>query len=399
MTGPRIAVVGGGIGGLALALCLRQQGLDADVFEGASELREIGAGIQLGPNATRVLDHLGLTTRLDEVAVRPLSGDLRRWEDGRLLTRQPLGPDVEATFGFPYVHVHRVDLHNLLYDEVGTSSVHLGRRAVGVEPRGAGATISFADGSSASADVVIGADGIHSMVREALWGPESPRFSGSAVWRGLVPATSVTHLDLPVVSCATLGPDRHFVHYYVAAGRLVNWVAVAPTETWTLESWTAPAHLNDALEDYEGWNPTVRGLMTAVGDAPVYRWALYDRDPLPRWGEGPVTLLGDACHPMLPYMAQGAAQAIEDAAVLAGCLRHIDDGPGALARYEDLRRERTARVQAAARANETMFHLPDGPDQHARDARLAESSGPGAKHRNAWVFDYDAVSIGRAAAH
>ena len=213
---------------------------------------------------------------------------------------------------------HRVDLHNLLYDEVGTSSVHLGRRAVGVEPRGAGATISFADGSSASADVVIGADGIHSMVREALWGPESPRFSGSAVWRGLVPATSVTHLDLPVVSCATLGPDRHFVHYYVAAGRLVNWVAVAPTETWTLESWTAPAHLNDALEDYEGWNPTVRGLMTAVGDAPVYRWALYDRDPLPRWGEGPVTLLGDACHPMLPYMAQGAAQAIEDAG--AWCL-------------------------------------------------------------------------------
>lgn len=391
MTAPRIAVVGGGIGGLTLALALRDVGLDSVVYEAAPELREVGAGLQIGPNASRVLHHLGLADPLDAVAVRPATGDLRRWEDASILTSQPLGDTVLDAYGSPYLHLHRVDLHMVLIDAVGADRVALDKRCTGVEERRDGVHLSFSDGTTVVADMVVGADGIHSTVRSELHGPERPRFSGGAAWRGLVPAESVAHLDLPVVSTATLGPDRHFVHYFVSAGRLVNWVGVAPTQEWTLESWTEPGELGEALADFAGWNSTVLGLIEAMRGSTVYRWALYDRDPLPTWGEGRITLLGDACHPMLPFMAQGAAQAIEDAAVLAGSLASIDDVPTALRRYEDLRRERTARVQLAARDNEQMFHLPDGPQQQARDSRLAEAS---ATHRNAWLFDYDAVAIG-----
>ena len=196
-----------------------------------------------------------------------------------------------------------------------------------------------------------------------------------------------------VCSTATLGPGAHFVHYFVSAGRFVNWVGVAPTDTWTDESWSAPGKLDEALADFEGWNPMVIRLIEAMSGSTVYRWAMYDRDPLPVWGEGAVTLLGDACHPMLPYMAQGAAQAIEDAAVLAGVLAQVDDLTAGLRHYERLRRERTAKVQLAARANEQTFHLPDGPEQRARDQRFADAP---ATHRNAWLFDYDAVAVGRA---
>ncbi|MDG2113125.1 MAG: FAD-dependent monooxygenase, partial [Actinomycetota bacterium] len=177
----------------------------------------------------------------------------------------------------------------------------------------------------------------------------------------------------------------------VAAGRYVNWVGVAPSETWTGESWTEPGDLAEALADFAGWSSTVTGLIAAAEGRTPYRWALYDRDPLDAWSEGPVTLLGDACHPMLPFMAQGAAQAIEDAAVLVGCLDRWAEPAEALQRYEDLRRDRTARVQLAARSNETMFHLPDGPDQLARDTRLSSPESR-ATHRNAWLFDYDAIN-------
>ncbi len=398
MTGPRIAVIGAGIGGLTTALALRHVGLDCEVYEAATELREVGAGVQIGPNASRLLYHLGLAEPIDAAAVRPVTGDLRRWDDGSIITRQPLGDEVAEQFGFPYLHLHRVDLHNTLLRAWGPDRVATGHRCTGVEQSGPTATVTFENGHSAAADVVVGADGVHSAVRTALHGPEQARFSGAAAWRGLVPVETVAHLDLPVVSTATLGPGQHFVHYYVSAGRFVNWVGVAPTDDWRVESWTAEGRIDEALADYEGWNHTVRGLIEAMRGSTIYRWGMYDRDPLPVWGEDGVTLLGDACHPMLPYMAQGAAQAIEDAVVLAGALSTIDDPHTALRRYEDLRRDRTAAVQLAARTNEQQFHLPDGSEQRARDERLGAQSGSGATHRNAWVFDYDAVAVGRSAA-
>jgi salicylate hydroxylase len=400
----RVAVIGAGLGGLTAALCLADAGFgEVAVFERSTELGEVGAGIQLSPNGTRILHGLGLADALDAVAVRPRTGDMRRWEDWSLLSTSPLGDVVAAEFGFPYYHVHRADLHRVLAAHVPAEWIRLGRRLVGLDTTARGGVVlRFADGSTATADVVIGADGIHSAVRHELLGAESPRFSGNSAWRGLVPAERVADLGLPVASTVVMGPGRHFVYYFVSAGRFVNWVGVAPTETWTLESWTTPGRVDEALGDFAGWNPVVRRLIAEAGDgtdaAELYRWALYDRDPLGRWGDGPVTLLGDAAHPMLPFMAQGACQAIEDAAVLAACLRELSEPVAALRLYEDLRRERTARIQLAARRNETTFHLPDGPDQRERDRSLAETSGEQTVHRNAWVFGYDAAQA-TASAH
>jgi salicylate hydroxylase len=336
-----------------------------------------------------VLHKLDMAEALARVAVRPRSGDLRRWEDWSLLTSQPLGDEVEARYGHPYYHVHRADLHGLLVSSLPEHTVRLKHRCTGLDAISHGIQVHFEDGEIDRFDVVIGADGIRSFVREALLGPKAPRFSGLSAWRGLVPADRVADLHLPVASTAVLGPGRHVVHYYVSAGRLVNWVAVAPTESWTIESWTSRGELDEALADFDGWSPVVRQLMAQVGQAALFRWALYDRDPLPRWGDGRVTLLGDAAHPMLPFMAQGAAQAIEDAAVLARCLSRIDDPPAALRRYEGFRRDRTAEVQQAARQNAVLFHLSDGAEQQSRDARLGAQSGSQAPHRNAWVFEYD----------
>jgi len=395
----RLAIVGAGIGGLTTALCLADAGFsDVMVYERSSELQEIGAGIQISPNGSRILHTLGLGPALASVAVRPRTGDMRRWQDWSLLSTSALGDDVVAEYGFPYYHVHRADLHRVLAQRVPADHVALGCRVVGVESAPGGAVeLRFDNGTTVMADVVIGADGIHSVVRRELLGPEEPRFSGSSAWRGLVPAAQVADLNLPVSSTVVMGPGRHFVYYFVAAGRLVNWVGVAPTATWTLESWTAPGRVEEALANFDGSNHVVRRLITDVAEpaatAQVYRWALYDRNPFPTWGEGPITLLGDAAHPMLPFMAQGACQAIEDAAVLAACLRLLPDPVHALRQYEDLRRDRTASVQLAARRNETMFHLPDGPDQRDRDRRLAATSGEKAVHRNAWVFGYDVEEV------
>jgi salicylate hydroxylase len=393
----RVAVVGAGIGGLTAGLCLAREGIaDVTLYERTGVLAEIGAGIQISPNGSRILHELGLAPALDAVAVRPRTGDMRRWQDWSLLSSSPLGEDVIDEYGVPYYHVHRGDLLRVLAGAVPPTALALGRRLLGLEPTAdGGVSLCFADGERAVADVVIGADGIHSVVREALLGPEAPRFSGNSAWRGMVPADRVADLGLPVASTVVMGPGRHFVHYFVSAGRLVNWVGVAPSATWTLESWTAPGAVEEALADYDGWNPVVRRLITEVGtgSGDVYRWALYDRDPLPTWGDGAVTLLGDAAHPMLPFMAQGACQAIEDGAVLAACLRAIPDPVPALRRYEDLRRERTATVQLAARRNETLFHLPDGPEQRERDERLAATSGERTVHRNAWVFGYDVADV------
>jgi salicylate hydroxylase len=392
----RVAVVGAGIGGLTAALCFAAAGIgDVTVYERSDELHEIGAGIQLSPNGTRILHGLGLGDALGTVAVRPATRDVRRWEDWSLLSTSPLGDAVVAEYGFPYYHVHRVDLHRVLAAGVTPGCLVLGRRLVGFGSAGSSVVLRFADGSSATADVVVGADGIHSVVRRELFGAESPRFSGNSAWRGMVPARRITDLRLPVASTVVMGPGRHFVYYFVSAGRYINWVGVAPSETWTLESWTAPGRLEDALADFAGWHTVVRRLIAEAADgsdrAELYRWALYDRDPLPRWGDGPITLLGDAAHPMLPFMGQGACQAIEDAAVLAGCLRRLSDPVRALRYYEELRYERTARIQLAARHNETVFHLPDGNDQRDRD--LAATSEEHTVRRNSWVFGYDVDQV------
>jgi salicylate hydroxylase len=311
------------------------------------------------------------------------------------LERAPLGEAVEAAFGAPYYHFHRADLINVLVGALPPDRLHLGHRLTGFTDEGDHVELRFANGARVVVGVLVGADGIHSTVRGALFGPERPRFTGCIAYRGLVPAERLSPLELEVVSNNWLGPGGHFVHYFVAGGRLVNFVAVKEQETWTRESWTDRGEVADALAAFQGWHPQVRTIISAVDE--TFIWALFDRPPLERWSIGRVTLLGDACHAMLPFMAQGAAQAIEDGATLAACLlKHgAAEIPAALRRYEALRLPRATRLQELSRANKTRFHLPDGPAQQARDAQMATSS-----YRSipaiGWLYAHDASTAEEA---
>ena len=387
----KVAVIGGGIGGLSAALQLLQAGLNVDVYEQAEQIGEIGAGIQISPNASRLLLRLGLEGAMDSVGIRPRAVHQRRWDDGRTLQFAPLGPEIETNFGAPYYHFHRGDLAKLLADALPSERLHVGHKLIGLEQRRESVTARFENGATADADVLVGADGIHSRVRGLVFGPEKPRFTGCVAWRGLVPAERIAHLNIEVVSHNWMGPGGHVVHYWVSSGRMMNVVCVVERGDWTRESWTDKGAVEDVLARYEGWHPTVRGLIGAFPE--TFIWALHDRAELPHWSEGRVTLLGDACHPMLPMMAQGAAQAIEDGAALAALLKtEPGDIAGTLLRYEALRKPRATRLQQASAANRTRFHLPDGEAQRARDEALA-ASGDRSIANIGWLYAHDAAAV------
>jgi 2-polyprenyl-6-methoxyphenol hydroxylase-like FAD-dependent oxidoreductase len=390
---PSVAVVGGGIGGLTAALALLRAGFDVHVYEQASALGEVGAGIQISPNASRVLHGLGLADRLAGAGVRPLAWHQRRWEDGRTLLRAPLGDRVEAAFGFPHYQIHRADLLSVLAGALPAERIHLAHRLTDLVDRGDGVEAHFATGARATFDLVVGADGIHSATRRMLFGAQHPRFTGCVAYRGLVPAERLGDLGLEVTSQVWMGPGAHFVHYFVSGGRLVNFVAVIERDSWTRESWTDHGEVADALAAFAGWHKQVQAILGAVEE--TFIWALFDRSPLERWSAGRVTLLGDACHAMLPFMAQGAAQAVEDGATLATCLAGANGGVGeALRRYERLRIPRASRIQALSTTNKTRFHLPDGPEQEARDAQMAAGSTDWSFQTVAWIYEHDATTAG-----
>jgi salicylate hydroxylase len=325
--------------------------------------------------------------------VRPLAWHQRRWEDGRTLLRAPLGNRVEAAFGFPHYQIHRADLLSVLAGALPAERIHLAHRLTDLVDRGDGVEAHFANGARATFDVVVGADGIHSATRRMLFGAQHPRFTGCVAYRGLVPAECLRDLGLEVTSQVWMGPGAHFVHYFVSGGRLVNFVAVIERDSWTRESWTDHGEVADALAAFAGWHEQVRAILGAVEE--TFIWALFDRSPLERWSAGRVTLLGDACHAMLPFMAQGAAQAIEDGATLAACLAGAEADVGeALRRYERLRIPRASRIQALSRTNKTRFHLPDGPEQEARDAQMAAGSTDWSFQVVAWVYEHDATTAG-----
>jgi salicylate hydroxylase len=387
-----IAIVGGGIGGLAAAASLLRAGLDVQVYEQASALGEVGAGINIGPNASRILHRLGIAETLARTGIKPVTFDQRRWDDGRILLRAPLGEEVETTFGAPYYTLHRGDLHRAIASAVPADRLHLGHRFTGLLDHGDRVEAHFENGACISADALIGADGIHSVVRHSLFGPEQPRFTGCVAYRGLVPARRLRHLDLELRNQIWMGPDRHFVHYFVSAGKLVNFVAVTEEDNWLRESWVDRGEVADALAAFAGWHDQVLSIIGAADE--TYKWALFDRSPLPRWSAGRVTLLGDACHPMLPFMGQGAAQAIEDGATLAGCLLKLpSDFAAALRLYERLRLPRASRLQAMSATNKTRFHLPDGQAQKERDAEMAAGTTDWAWAAIAWLFEHDAEAI------
>lgn len=353
-----VLITGAGIGGLAAALSLHQAGIKSRIFERSAELGEVGAGVQISPNGARVLHGLGLESALDAVAFRPGAIELREYQSGLVVARTSLGDAIAARYGAPYYHIHRADLHGLLERAVRERCgdvIALGRGVESVSQNADGVEIGLSDGTRVAGDIVIRCDGIHSSFRHALFGPEQPEFTGKVAWRGIVPIERLKGVDLRPVATSWMAPRSHAVTYFLRRGELVNFVGVTEQSGWRSESWTEPASKADLRGAFAGWHPTVRAIVNAI-DEP-FRWALFRRKPLPRWSLGRATLLGDACHPMLPFLAQGAVMAIEDGAVLASCLAAGGaDRVGALRRYERLRLRRTARVQAAARAQGTLFH-------------------------------------------
>ncbi|MGY1634052.1 FAD-dependent monooxygenase [Geodermatophilus sp. SYSU D01186] len=383
---PRIAIVGAGIGGLAAAAFLDRTGLPAVVHEQARELTEVGAGLVLAPNAVRLLRRLGvLDALLDRAVPLDVGWEFRRWEDGRVLSAEDLAGSCERLYGERTYTLHRADLLRAIGSAVPADRVRLGARCTSVAVDGDAVVVSFADGTSTEADVVIGADGVHSTVRGVVTEPSPATYSGLSAFRAIVPADRAPDFARRRAQTLWIGPGHHLVHYPISGGEAVNLVAFAPAGDFTVESWSATATVEEFLAEFAGWDPRLQELIRQAGTPG--RWALLDRAPLERWSRGPVTLLGDAAHPMFPFFAQGAAQSIEDAAVLARCLADDPQDPArALQRYESLRIGRTTRLQEISHARAHVNHLPDGPEQAARDAGLAAADPLVA---SGWIYAYD----------
>jgi salicylate hydroxylase len=366
----RALVVGGGLGGLAAAVALAQAGIDVQVQEQALRLTEVGAGVSLAPNGLRMLERLGVGEGVERVGVRYMSNRLLL-SDGRPVRHEP------GEFSQPgtNVGIHRADLLALLAAQLPAGTVRTGHRCASFSQDAESATVGFADGTTATADVVIGADGIHSVLQGFVVTPASPVFSGVVAYRGLVPRIEGYRADAIQM---WMGESKHFLVFPVRAGQLLNYVGFVSSETSVRESWSASGDPVALAAHFAGWDPVIGQVIAAISGpgGSGFQWGMYDRAPLPRWSSGRLTLLGDAAHPMLPHLGQGVNQALEDAVALAtllGASDRSDDVPRALAAYEKLRRDRTARVQLGSR----------------RQGAGYDSSGSQLVDRR-WIYEYDA---------
>jgi salicylate hydroxylase len=321
-----IAIVGGGIGGLALALALLREGLDVVVYEQADELKEVGAGVQISANGTRVLHALGLEQEVARASFVPALKEIRHWNTGRTWKLFDLGAVSVELYGFPYVMMHRRDLHAILADAIARmkpDALRLGMRCVGLAQSASSVRIAFYNGESAEAALAIGADGVHSTVRACLFGADAPQFTGLVAWRGLVPIERLPPEVRRNAGTNWVGPGGHVVHYPVRRGELMNFAGFRERDDWRVESWTVQGTIDECADDFRGWHDDIHAIIRAI-ETP-YKWALMLRPPMPQWSKGRVTLLGDACHPTLPMLAQGAVMALEDALVLARSLKQHRD--------------------------------------------------------------------------
>jgi 6-hydroxynicotinate 3-monooxygenase len=371
----RIAIVGAGMGGLATAAALRRVGIEVAVYEQATQFARIGAGIQIGCNAMKVLRELGLERRLRAQSFYPRSWNNRDWRTGEIKFDMIFGESAERKFGAPYLLAHRGDLHAALATAVPAECVKLGHKLVGLDEVGDSVRLSFANGATALADAVVGADGVHSLVREILFGTSPVNFTGRIAYRTTYPAALLGGERID--DCTKWwGEDRHIVIYYVKPDRSeVYFVTSQPEPEFRIESWSAKGDVRQLRAAFKGFDPRVENVLAACPD--VHKWAIVDRDALPRWAERNVTLLGDACHPMMPYMAQGAAMAIEDAAVLSRCLEGVEpDGvANAFRRFEASRRDRTSRVQETSRTYTWLKEKTDADWVYAYDAWTVPLAG------------------------
>jgi salicylate hydroxylase len=390
---PRIAIVGGGIGGLAAALALERRGLEAIVCEQSPVLSEIGAGLNLTPNAVKALRALGVENEVNAIASGSEFLNIRSWKSGRYISRMRRG-DFRQKFGAPNLSVHRADLLGVLSGALKSTDIRVGKRCISVEQRDRGIGARFADGSEVDADIIVGADGIHSAVRTSVFGADAPRFTGCICWRGMAPASAIPPGINIHDGALWMGPHGHVVHYPVRRGELLNIVAHSDSDAWTEESWTRECDVSEPMSTYAGWNPELTRLYPC--SERWYKWALYDREPLERWSRGRATLLGDSAHAMLPYLGQGAAMAIEDAYALAAMIaRQPDDLDGALVAYERIRAPRAKAAVLGSRARAKENHLPSRFAQIKRDLKFALRERFGrdtTAFQVGWLYEYD---IGR----
>jgi len=369
--GKKIVIAGAGIGGLCAALALAKRNFEVVVYEQSSQLGEVGAGLQLSSNAMHVLEVLGVADEVNAKAFAPTSAVMRHYQTGKTYFTVPLGNSATQKYGAHYQHIHRADLHTLLYNACKKMnvSIHLGKGVQSYQQASQNLSIQLSDHESLEADLLVGADGIKSKVQACMLGETPAEFTGQVAWRGVVEANKLPKGLVKPNANLWVGPGKHFVSYYLRGGELLNFVAVQERIDWQKESWNEPGDINELRDTFAGWHPEVTELLSAAEHC--FLWALFDRKPLKQWSDRNVTLLGDACHPMLPFLAQGAAMAIEDSYALAHCLASDVDTQTALQTYQNIRLPRTRNIQLNARKNAALYHMSTPIEQ----AKLAVLSG------------------------
>ncbi len=357
---------------MSVAVALRQAGYEVEIFEQAPQFARVGAGIQMLPNSSAVLRGLGVLERLEELSFKPYSHLNREWDTGEIKRELPMPASL---YGSPFLCMHRADLHEALADLVPIETIHFNKKLMGLEQRGDGVELSFTDGTHHLADAVIGADGVHSRVRDIIVGPDQPIHKGRIAYRSVFDSDLLGGFDIGSSRTKWWGPDRHIVIYYTTAKRSQLYFVTSvpePAEWITEESWSAEGDVDELREEYSGFHRDVQNVLEATPNC--HKWAILEREPLTHWSSGSVVLLGDACHPMTPYMAQGGATSIEDAAVLTRCIDEVngEDLSSAFKTYEDVRKPRTSRIQAISSANTWMS---------------------GGDDDTSWLYGYDAWTV------
>lgn len=390
----RVLIAGGGIAGLTTALACLQRGMDVAVFEQAAVLGDVGAGVQLGPDGTRLLLALGLGAEMDAVVCEAAWKEVRLWDSGRAWKLFDLGADCLERFGAPYWFVHRGDLHRVLRDAVERLSpgcVRTGRTCVGYEQADRGATLILSNGERETGDVLVAADGVHSGLRRQMIGEPAPHFTGIVAWRGLVSAERLPAELARPVGTNWIGPGGHVITYPVRGGQLLNIAAFCERSDWTVESWSVPGTRDEFAADFAGWHALIHAIIAGV-DVP-FKWALVGRDPIRDWVDGRTVLIGDAAHPTLPFLAHGAIMALEDAIALARCLDAYDDPEAALGAFEHMRVDRTTAIVKGSAENAKRFHNPSLADPAEAVAYVERQWQPDqVRRRYDWLFRYDATT-------
>ncbi|MFM9887053.1 MAG: FAD-dependent monooxygenase [Burkholderiales bacterium] len=389
-----VLIAGGGIGGMAAALALLRAGIDVDIYEQARALREVGAGVQISANGNRTLYALGLQQAMEALAVETQGKEIRLWNTGQTWKLFDLGRVSVERYGYPYCTVWRPDLLTVLADAVRRikpDAIHLDATCTGFVQEGNRVLLHLANGSVVSGDALVGADGVHSVIRSQLFGDHKATFTGFMAWRGVIPMERLpAHLRRPI-GTNWVGPGSHVVHYPLRGSALMNFVGFVERPDWQVESWSMRGNPEELARDFAGWHGDVQSMIRNI-DEP-YKWALASRPPLERWSIGRVTLLGDACHPTLPMLAQGAVMALEDGFILGRCLIQFDSIEEALRRYEQARRDRTTRIVQGSAENANRFHnkkLGDADEaQRFVDREWAKEK---VDDRYEWLFRYDVTS-------